>query len=80
MQSEPSSDLSDLSRDFRSADILGVPQTIKGFDKPDFYEVFLIDGLVKSHEFNYRWLSKKVRIQGVRFFQKRGHTCSMPNI
>ena len=24
-----------------------------------------IDSLVKSHEFNYRWLSKKVHIQGV---------------
>ena len=23
------------------------------------------DDLVKSHEFNYRWLSKKVHIQGV---------------
>jgi len=39
MQSEPSLDLSDLSQDFRSADILGVPQAIKGFDKPDFCEV-----------------------------------------
>lgn len=35
-KSEPSSDLSDLSQDFRRADILGVPQTIKGFDKLDF--------------------------------------------
>jgi hypothetical protein len=36
--------------------------------------------LVKSHEFNYRWLSKKVHIQGVVFFQERGHTCSMPSV
>jgi len=42
MQSEPNPDLSDTSQVFRSADTLGVPQTIKGFDKPDFYEVFLI--------------------------------------
>jgi hypothetical protein len=27
--------------------------------------VLRIDNLVKSHEFNYRWLSKKVHIQGV---------------
>jgi hypothetical protein len=35
--------------------------------------------LVKSHEFSYRWLSKKVHIQGVLFFQERGYTCSMPS-
>jgi len=40
----------------------------------------MIDSFVKSHEFNYRWLSKKVHIQGVVFFQGRGHTCSMPNV
>ena len=39
-----------------------------------------IDDLVKSHEFNYRWLSKKVHIQGVVFFQERGHTRSMPSV
>ena len=39
-----------------------------------------IDGFVKSHEFNYRWLSKRVHIQGVVFFQERGHTCSMPSV
>ena len=32
----------DLSQVFEVDDILWVPQTIKGFDKPDFYEVFLI--------------------------------------
>lgn len=42
MQSEPSSDLSDISQDFRLADILGVLQAIKGFDNPDFCEVFSI--------------------------------------
>jgi len=31
---------SDVSQDFRPADILGVPQAIKGFDKSDFCEVF----------------------------------------
>jgi hypothetical protein len=36
--------------------------------------VLNFDGLVKSHEFNYRWLSKKVHIQGVVFFQERGYT------
>ncbi len=39
-----------------------------------------LDDLVKSHEFNYRWLSKKVHIQGVVFFQERGYTCSMPSV
>ncbi len=49
-----------------------------------------LDDLVKSHEFNYRWLSrlrkatprqgKKVHIQGVVFFQERGHTRSMPSV
>jgi len=34
--------LSELSQDFRPADILGVPQAIKGFDKPDFHGVFSI--------------------------------------
>ena len=34
--------MSDISWDVRPADILGVPQAIKGFDKPDFCEVFLI--------------------------------------
>ena len=38
------------------------------------------DEFVKSHEFNYIWLSKKVHIQGVVFFQERGHTCSMPSL
>ncbi len=32
------------------------------------------DDLVKNHEVNYRWLSKKVHIQGIVFFQERGHT------
>ena len=31
--------MSDLSQVFRPADILGVPQAIKGFDKSDFWEV-----------------------------------------
>ena len=31
--------MSDISQDFRPADILGVPQAIKGFDKLDFCEV-----------------------------------------
>jgi len=30
--------------------------------------MFNIDDSVKSHEFNYRWLSKKVHIQAVVFF------------
>ena len=38
------------------------------------------DDLAKSRELNYRWLSKKVRIQGVVFFQERGYTCSMPSV
>ncbi len=42
MKSGPSSDQSDISQDFRLADILGVPQAIKGFDKSDFCEVFSI--------------------------------------
>ncbi len=39
-----------------------------------------IDEFVKSNKFNYRWLSKKVHIQGVVFFQERGHTSSMPSV
>ena len=31
--------MSDISQVFRPADILGVPQAIKGFDKSDFWEV-----------------------------------------
>ncbi len=31
-------------------------------------------------QYNYRWLSKKVHIQGVVFFQERGYTCSMPSV
>jgi len=37
-----SAKLSDLSQDFRPADILRVSQAIKGFDKSDFCEVFSI--------------------------------------
>ena len=33
---------SDLSQDIRPADILGVRQAIKCFDKPDFHGVFSI--------------------------------------
>jgi len=40
----------------------------------------IINDLVKSREFNYRWLSKKIHIQGVVFFQERGYTCSMPSV
>jgi len=39
-----------------------------------------IDDLVKSHEFNDRWLSKKVHIQGGVFFQEQAHTCNMPSV
>ena len=39
-----------------------------------------LDGFVKNYEFNYRWLSKKGHIQGVIFFQERGHTNSMPSV
>jgi hypothetical protein len=31
--------MSDISQIFRPADILGVPQAIKGIDKSDFWEV-----------------------------------------
>jgi len=34
--------MSDISQGSEAADILGVPQAIKGFDKPDFYEVVSI--------------------------------------
>ncbi len=55
----------------------------KGFSQKAIYkncEMAPIDDLVKSHKSNYRWLSKKVHIQGVGFFQERGHTCSMPSV
>ncbi len=38
------------------------------------------DDFPKSHEFNYRWLSKKVHIQGVVFFQERGETVAKCSI
>jgi hypothetical protein len=31
--------MSDISQDFRPADILGVPQAIKDFGKSDFFEI-----------------------------------------
>ena len=31
-------------------------------------------------QFNFRWLSQKVHIQGVVFFQERGHICNMPSV
>jgi hypothetical protein len=34
--------MSDISQDFQLADILGVPQAIKGFDKLDFCELISI--------------------------------------
>jgi hypothetical protein len=35
----------------------------------DLSEKDNVDDLVKSHELNYRWLYKKVHIQGVLFFE-----------
>ena len=43
MQSEPSSALSDITKIFESVEMLRYYQAIKGFDKPDFYEVVSID-------------------------------------
>jgi len=40
--------VSDKSQDFRKADILRVPQVIKGFDKSDFFEVFSIHSKCQS--------------------------------
>jgi len=37
-------------------------------------------GSALAVQYNYRWLRKKVHIQDVVFFQKRGHTCSMPSL
>jgi hypothetical protein len=42
MQSEPSSDLSDVSQVFRPADILGIPQAIKGFGKLEILDIISI--------------------------------------
>ncbi len=36
----------------------------------DLSEKENVDDHVKSHELNYRWLCKKVHIQGVLFFQE----------
>ena len=44
--------------------------------KPDFFVQALVR-LFESYEFNYRWLSKTVYIQGVVVFQGRRHTYSM---
>jgi len=38
------------------------------------------DDLVKNHEVNYRWLSKKVHIQGIVFFREEAIQCSMPSV
>jgi len=56
--------------------------SILGFvsGKANPHDISNLDGLLKSHEFKYRWLSKKVHIQGVVFFQERGHTSSMPSV
>jgi hypothetical protein len=35
---------------------------------------------VESHAFNYRWINKKVHIQGVVFFQERAIQYSMPSL
>ena len=35
---------------------------------------------VESHAFNYRWISKKVHIQGGVFFQERAIQYSMPSL
>jgi len=51
-ESEPSSDLSDISQGSEAADILGVPQAIKGFDKPDFCYV------LSQYICNFRILGK----------------------
>jgi len=40
----------------------------------------LTAGLASDVQYNYRWLSKKVHIQGVLFFQERGHICRMPSV
>jgi len=50
------------------------------FGRRRFNAEFRLDSLVKSHELNYRWLSEKVHIQGVVFFQERGNTHSMPSV
>jgi len=46
MKSEPSSDLSDISRVFESVEMLKYCQTIKGFDKQDFVTYYLKISLV----------------------------------
>jgi len=43
VKSKPSSDLSGMSQFFEVVDIQGFSQSIKGFDKPDFYKVVSID-------------------------------------
>ena len=43
MQSELSSDLSDITEVFESVEMLSYYQAIKGFDKPDFHEVVSIE-------------------------------------
>lgn len=46
MQSDPSSDLPDISKDFESIEMLKYCQAIKGFDNPDFVAYNII----------YHWL------------------------
>lgn len=47
---------SDISQVFRSADILGVQQAIKGFDKPDFREVISMSTTVANTEVTHEYL------------------------
>ena len=65
-----------------------VPSEVNGYMNDDFinfiapYEngtAIKLDDLAKS-EFNNRWPSKKIHIQGGVVFQKRGYTCSIPSV
>jgi hypothetical protein len=37
-------------------------------------------GSALAVQYNYRWLSKKVHIQGVVLFQERGQRCRLPSL
>jgi len=83
------SEIEDLETLALSVSYLEMPSEINGYMDDDFINFIApfenettinLDDRAKSREFNNRWLSKKVHIQGVVFFQERGYTCSMPSV
>jgi hypothetical protein len=45
--------------------------------KSEFFQQAKVDGVVKSHQICFRWLSKNFDIQGAVIFQVRDNTYGM---